>query len=216
MRRIVLNVAEKPSIANTIANFLKQGECRKENSASQYNPIFCFRRKFMADDEATLKVTSVTGHIMEIEFESSYSDWNKTDPIVLIQSAEIFRTYSKSKKGIVDNLKRLSREATDLVLWLDCDREGEAIAYEVLDICMGQNRSLNVHRAHFSAATRADIERAFNNLKKPDKGLSDVIEYSIGGRSQTRDRLEDRCGVHQTADHDHETPIQSRHNRQSC
>jgi DNA topoisomerase-3 len=180
MRRIVLNVAEKPSIAKTIMMFLKQGDSKSEQSASQYNPIFNFRRKFMTDEDALMKVTSVTGHIMEIEFDSIYSEWSKVDPLILIQSAQIHRTFSKDKRGIVDNLKRLSREATDLVLWLDCDREGEAIAYEVLDICMGQNRSLFVHRARFSAATRSDIERAFNNLKKPEKGLSDVTVDSIG------------------------------------
>jgi DNA topoisomerase-3 len=180
MRRIVLNVAEKPSIANTITNFLKLGESNKENSSSKYNPIFSFRRPFMTDDEAMLKVTSVTGHIMEIEFDSKYSEWNKINPLVLIQSAEIHRTFSKDKMGIVENLKKLSREATDVVLWLDCDREGEAIAYEVLDICLKQNRSLIVHRARFSAATKSDIIRAFGNLKKPEKGLSDVIENLIG------------------------------------
>jgi DNA topoisomerase-3 len=180
MRRIVLNVAEKPSIANTITGFLKTGETRKENSSSQFNPIFTFRRRFMTDEEALMKVTSVTGHITQLEFDTKYSEWNRIDPIVLIQSAEILRSYSKDKKGIVENLKRLSREATDVVLWLDCDREGEHIAYEVLDICLNQNRSLIVHRARFSAATRADILRAFENLKKPDKGLSDVIDHVIG------------------------------------
>lgn len=181
MKKVVLNVAEKPSIANTITNFLKIGESRKENSSSQYNPIFSFRRRFMTDEDALMKVTSVTGHITQIEFASKYNEWNKVDPVILIQSAEIIKDFSKDKRGIVENLKRLSREATDLILWLDGDREGENIAFEVLDICVNQNRLLNVHRARFSAATRADILRAFENLKKPDKGLSDVIHHMIGG-----------------------------------
>ena len=174
MKRVVLNVAEKPSIANTITAFLKQGESRKETSSSQYNPIFSFTRKFLNDEDATLKVTSVTGHITEIEFDAMYKDWSKWDPLVLIESAQIHKSFSQEKKGIIENLKRLSRQCTDLILWLDCDREGEAIAYEVLNICVGENRHIGIHRAHFSAATRADIERAYNNLKKPDKGLSDV------------------------------------------
>lgn len=174
MRRLVLHVAEKPSIANTVTNFLKRGESRKERSASQYNPIFIFTRKFLTDEQATNKVTSVTGHITELEFDPMYKDWNKHDPAVLIASAKIYKTYSNDKKGIVDNLRRLAREATDLVLWLDCDREGENIAYEVIGVCTHENPRLVLHRARFSAATKADIERAFNNLKKPEKGLSDV------------------------------------------
>lgn len=174
MRRLVLHVAEKPSIANTVTNFLKHGESKKERSSSQYNPIFIFSRKFMTDEQAVNKVTSVTGHITELEFDAMYKDWNKHDPSILISSAKIYKTYSSDKSGIVENLRRLSREATDLVLWLDCDREGENIAYEVIGVCSQENPRLVLHRARFSAATKADIERAFNNLKKPEKGLSEV------------------------------------------
>ena len=38
-----------------------------------------------------------------------------------------------------------------LVLWLDCDREGENIAFEVVEVCTEANRHLNVWRARFSA-----------------------------------------------------------------
>ncbi len=61
-----------------------------------------------------------------------------------------------------------------LILWLDCDREGEAIAFEVLNICKFENKNLEIFRAHFSAVTKSDIWKAFNNLKQPDKNLSDV------------------------------------------
>ena len=47
-----------------------------------------------------------------------------------------------------------------LVLWLDCDREGENIACDVRDICMSVNRRLQVFRGRFSALIPADIQHA--------------------------------------------------------
>lgn len=47
------------------------------------------------------------------------------------------------------------------MLWLDCDREGENIAFEVLDVCKQANPRLLVFRAHFSALTKADIVKVF-------------------------------------------------------
>ena len=63
----------------------------------------------------------------------------------------------------------------DLILWLDCDREGEAIAYDVIDVCKGVNRYLNVQRAHFSALTKEDIERAVQNLTEPNRYLAEAV-----------------------------------------
>jgi DNA topoisomerase-3 len=38
-----------------------------------------------------------------------------------------------------------------IILWLDCDREGEAIGYEVLGVCQETKPNIQVMRAHFSA-----------------------------------------------------------------
>ena len=72
-----------------------------------------------------------------------------------------------------------------LILWLDCDREGENIAFEVLDVCRTYNPHMIVYRAHFSALTRADIMKVFfsnqymiqamNTLREPDRNLSDAV-----------------------------------------
>ena len=61
-------------------------------------------------------------------------------------------------------------------MWLDCDREGENIAFEVMDVCKDSNKNLAIFRAHFSALTKSDISKALNNLKEPDKALSDSVE----------------------------------------
>jgi DNA topoisomerase-3 len=58
---------------------------------------------------------------------------------------------------------------------LDCDREGEAIAFEVITICIGANPHLKIHRAQFSAITRRDLENAFNNPIEPDHFQNDAV-----------------------------------------
>ena len=47
----------------------------------------------------------------------------------------VVRNLSPDKIHVAENLKKLSEKVQTLVLWLDCDREGEAIAYEVIEIC---------------------------------------------------------------------------------
>ena len=49
-----------------------------------------------------------------------------------------------------------------MILWLDCDREGEAIAFDIIDYfdCDMEN----VYRARFSALTLDDLTNAIGNL----------------------------------------------------
>lgn len=43
-------------------------------------------------------------------------------------------------------------------------------------MCKETNRNLQIFRAHFSALTKSDITKALNNLREPDKSLSDSVE----------------------------------------
>ncbi len=66
---------------------------------------------------------------------------------------------------IAENLKEEIRGCSVLVLWLDCDEEGENIAQEVVDVCRSAaRRDLRVYRARFSAVTARDIDRALRQL----------------------------------------------------
>ena len=76
---------------------------------------------------------------------------------------------------MVNNLAQCSVDATDLVIWTDCDREGEAIGYDIINVCQAQKPSLDVYRAHFSTLTREDLERAAMNLVRPNKNLADAV-----------------------------------------
>ena len=46
--------------------------------------------------------------------------------------AETRKDEANPKMRMKQHLKKESDSATDLVLWLDCDREGENICYEVI------------------------------------------------------------------------------------
>jgi len=48
-------------------------------------------------------------------------------------------------------LQKEAKKCQRLVLWLDCDREGENIAFEVIDVCKQSNSRIEIYRAHFSA-----------------------------------------------------------------
>jgi len=71
----------------------------------------------------------------------------------------------------------MSKGIEKLVLWLDCDREGEAIAFDCIEVCKNSNKRQNfeIFRAHFSALTKEQILFAMNNLKRPNKNLADAV-----------------------------------------
>lgn len=57
----------------------------------------------------------------------------------------------QDKLDIRRTLEEEARNCQWLVLWLDCDREGENIAFEVVEVCTAVNHRLVIWRAHFSA-----------------------------------------------------------------
>lgn len=72
------------------------------------------------------------------------------------------RVIKKENKGnMVRHLQEEARGVDVLVLWLDCDREGENICMEVVDsVTPKAKRDLRVLRAKFSAVARPDILKA--------------------------------------------------------
>ncbi|ANQ10297.1 DNA topoisomerase [Plasmodium coatneyi] len=170
----VLNVAEKPSVASAIANILSRGKMEKKKSCSKYNPVFTFN--YQREHETwSMYVTSVTGHLTEQKFDDKYRNWVNTDPQVLFD-AEITIYVENDKKTIENNLKRYSKFCNVLILWLDCDREGEHICFEVINTCFVMNRDIRIKRAQFSAVTERDIIHAINNLKYPNRNLAHSVD----------------------------------------
>lgn len=60
----------------------------------------------------------------------------------------------ENSQKVVENLIQYSRDIDHLVIWTDCDREGEAIGYDIIDVCRKRKPNIKIHRAHFSALTK--------------------------------------------------------------
>ena len=63
-----------------------------------------------------------------------------------------------------------------MCLWLDCDREGENIAYEVIDCVKKANSRISIYRAHFSALIPEEIWRSIRTLTPPDEKLAKAAD----------------------------------------
>ena len=108
----------------------------------------------------------------------------------IVDPAELFNAPIKRKpcKGsIVSHLQNEAKGVDFIVLWMDCDREGENINFEVLDCCMhcmrgggGVAHYDRVYRAYFSAINPSDIMKAYNSLGKYCTILTDSHSRKYG------------------------------------
>lgn len=162
-------VAEKPSLAASLAQILSSGKNtsrRGMNGACSVHewvgPLF--------GDLVFFKMTSVCGHIMGLDFTSKYNNWDKVDPLELF-SCPTEKREATPKLKLPAFLAQEAKDCEFLVLWLDCDKEGENICFEVMEAVRHQiniNSPKTVWRARFSAITDKDIKAAMWNLVKPN------------------------------------------------
>lgn len=82
----VLMVAEKPSLARSLAEILSHKRCRKRGSACRACDVYEFEGTFPPGDKrggsaAHFKMTSVCGHVMTLDFLPKYNKWDQVDPV---------------------------------------------------------------------------------------------------------------------------------------
>ncbi|KAJ9701253.1 hypothetical protein PVL29_006551 [Vitis rotundifolia] len=90
----ILMVAEKPSIALSIASALSGGHMSTRRGGSS-TEVHEFNGTFRGSN-AQYKVTSVIGHVFSVDFLPKYQDWTVTDPLDLFQ-APILKAESNPK-----------------------------------------------------------------------------------------------------------------------
>ena len=87
----ILMVAEKPSIAQAVANALARGAAvSKRKGISPSAPVFECVGEFSAPGcapvPAEFRVTSTVGHMWSLDFAREFNDQNKVEPIVLFDA----------------------------------------------------------------------------------------------------------------------------------
>ncbi len=98
-----------------------------------------------------------------MRFDPSVKHWKSVNPLKLLTTLPVYLKTKTDQSNIEKNIKKITRDITDIFLWLDCDREGEAIAYEVLEISWSVKRNFEIHRAIFSSVSPAELRSAFDN-----------------------------------------------------
>ena len=185
----VLMIAEKPSIAKTIAKILSTKKSFNDFSKKNGWCLYTFNGIFKGKN-AHFSVSSVAGHLYGTEFLRMHQNVNAIKPEELFDVPTVKTENNDSSFSIIDNLKNLANNKDILCLWLDCDREGENICYEVIHNTlpfMNKKDYQQIYRALFSSLTKEDIKKSFNELANyPDNKLSlsvdarEVIDLKVG------------------------------------
>lgn len=98
-----------------------------------FHPFFMAFQRYEGDfygQRAWFKVTSCAGHVYSIDFPPEYNNWDRVDPLTLF-GAPTVKQEANPKLRMPKHFQSEAKGCSYLVLWLDCDREGENICYEV-------------------------------------------------------------------------------------
>ena len=178
----VLNIAEKPSVARELAQALSGQQPSPVRHGSHTHPHQVFEFPFVMPPHSgpplqgpvTMLVTSVRGHLLGLDFKPPYNKWSACNPVDLFKAPTVWDA-SEEMQDLCRQLEGLARECQWVVLWLDGDREGEAIGFEVKTVCESVNGNLRFLRARFSTVAHADLLRAVATLGIPDERQSEAV-----------------------------------------
>ena len=207
MREIrVLNVAEKPSVARALAGVFNGMPGSRDRHARRNPAAQVFEHENVRFPEIfrqggnnnntnnsnnipsvphTMITTAVRGHLATQDFVEGYG-WAQVDPIALFD-APLEISYKDDMNALAEMLTNLARNVQAVILWLDCDREGEAIADEVREVCRKGNNRLRFFRAKFSTVMAAEIQRALQSLGFVNEAFVQAV--------QARSELDLRIGA---------------------
>jgi DNA topoisomerase-1 len=181
-----LIVTEKNNSAKKIADILGAPSGGPSEDKTFKVPFYTWT----GDDGREHRTIGLKGHVLGPAFPDGYSNWQKTDLHDLID-AELIK--EPTDKNVVKAIRKVAKEADELVIATDFDREGELIGLEALEEMLEANPelgsreesekgALTIQRARYSALTKEEIERAFSNL--------DTLSYPLAHAGAARQDID--------------------------
>lgn len=177
----VLCVAEKNSIAKEVAHVLSGGRSRTRDSGWKYVKNYDFTYNFASLGQCEVTMTAVSGHILGTDFGPEYA-WGKCFPGRLFDApfiTAVSQDKDKRSQKIHDNIIKEARRADKLMIWTDCDREGEYIGWEIMHVAQKNNNRITLSltwRAQFSHLEPSHVVSAANNPQMLDMKLVEAVD----------------------------------------
>uniref|UniRef100_UPI00358E05CE DNA topoisomerase 3-alpha n=1 Tax=Myxine glutinosa TaxID=7769 RepID=UPI00358E05CE len=172
--RKVLCVAEKNDAAKNIADIMSGGRFRRREGQSRFNKIYEYEHNLLGQN-FTVIMTSVSGHLFNFAFKASHRKWRSCHPLDLFE-AEVEKICPTDYLDIKRTLEREVSQCENLIIWTDCDREGENIGFEVIEVCKAVKPNIPVWRAKFSEITHHAVCQACERLMQPDHNVSNAVD----------------------------------------
>ena len=153
-----LIITEKPKVSQRIASAIPGDAKRRRSGGVSYFEV--------TSNGEVIYVASAAGHLYSLkEKKSSYSY-----PVFDVEWAPLYEV-DKSKgytRKYISLLKKLSSQAERFIIATDYDIEGELLGYNALRFACSARQA---KRMRFSALTKPDLRRAYENLAEVDLAL---------------------------------------------
>jgi DNA topoisomerase-1 len=157
----VVVFTEKNKAASQIAGILSGGSFNRASVAGV--SVYDFKK-----NGKEWRIMGLSGHIMGYDFPAEFNNWRECDPAILLDVPPVKYV---TKESFSQAITLLSKDADELILACDFDREGENIGFEAKSIAEKVS-SAPVKRARFSSLSASEINKAFDNLVEPDTNLA--------------------------------------------
>ncbi len=185
-RPMRLIVTEKNSSAKKIAEVLGAPSGGPKEDKTYKVPFYTWTD---ADGNEEMTI-GLKGHVLGPAFPEGYSNWQKTDLHDLID-AQLIK--EPTDKNVVKAIRKMAKGADELVIATDFDREGELIGLEALEEMLDANPALGstedtaagtlkILRARYSATTKEELLKAFDNL--------DYLSYPLANAGAARQDID--------------------------
>src|ERR1700761_6233761 len=102
---IILMVAEKPSLAQSLANILSNGKQKSRKGFNNVCSVHEYKSSFRGQKDVYFKFTSVCGHVLSTNFAAKYNNWDRTQPQELFD-CPVVKEESNPKLSLIKFLQK--------------------------------------------------------------------------------------------------------------